>query len=90
MEKVVTATDADGDILLAKILHTLVDRAIGGDVRAAAEVLDRLFGKAKMSMDHTSGGQTFAPIIQVMTQREAELLEAIAEDARRDAERQEA
>jgi hypothetical protein len=49
----------DDDTEAEKILEKLKERAIGGDVRAAEIILDRAYGKAKQSIDHTTAGESF-------------------------------
>lgn len=41
------------------ILHNLVKQAKGGNVKAAEILLDRAYGKAKQSIDHTTKGESF-------------------------------
>lgn len=42
--------DADDSTLAEQLVRKLVDRAIGGDIRAIREVLDRLEGKPRQSI----------------------------------------
>ncbi len=49
--------DEDGMTALEEILRALIKKAKKGDVRAAQELLDRAYGKSKLSMDHTTGGE---------------------------------
>jgi hypothetical protein len=43
----------DGKSALDKILKALEAKAAKGDVRAAQELMDRAFGKAKQSIEHS-------------------------------------
>jgi alkylation response protein AidB-like acyl-CoA dehydrogenase len=52
----VLAEEKDGMTALDAILAALRAKAAKGDVRAAQELLDRGFGRAKQSIDHTTDG----------------------------------
>jgi len=55
----------DGVIILEKILRSLRDQAIEGNVRAIQEILDRIIGKPQQFIDHTSDGEKInIPIIK--------------------------
>jgi len=59
----VLSEEKDGITALDAILSALRARAAKGDVRAAQELLDRGFGKAKQHVDHTTKGDKItAPI----------------------------
>lgn len=47
----VLSNEKDGKTALEKVLNALYKKAIKGDVRAAQELLDRGFGKAKQTID---------------------------------------
>lgn len=47
---------------LREIVADLVERAKGGDARAAREVLDRTVGKPRLSVDLTTMGDRALPI----------------------------
>jgi len=49
--------DEDGMTALEEILRALIKKAKKGDVRAAQELFDRAYGKSKLSVDHTTGGE---------------------------------
>ena len=49
----ILADEKDGRTALDAILAALRAKASKGDVRAAQELLDRAFGKAKQSIEHT-------------------------------------
>jgi hypothetical protein len=53
----VLSEEKDGLTALDAILAALRAKAAKGDVRAAQELLDRGFGKAKQSIDHTTAGE---------------------------------
>jgi hypothetical protein len=53
----VLAEEKDGLTALDAILKALRAKAAKGDVRAAQELLDRGFGRAKQSIDHTTDGE---------------------------------
>jgi len=53
----VLAADKDGVTALDAILMALRAKAAKGDTRAAEILMDRGYGKAKQSMDLTSGGE---------------------------------
>lgn len=50
--------EEDGFVVLDKILIELKKKAIKGDLKAIQELLDRAYGKSKISMDHTSNGES--------------------------------
>jgi alkylation response protein AidB-like acyl-CoA dehydrogenase len=52
----ILAEEKDGMTALDAILAALRAKAAKGDVRAAQELLDRGFGRAKQSIDHTTDG----------------------------------
>jgi len=54
----VLAEEKDGMSALEAILKALRVKATKGDVRAAQELLDRGFGKAKQSVDVTTNGES--------------------------------
>lgn len=43
------------------ILHSLVKQAKGGNVKAAEILLDRAYGKAKQTIDHSSSDGSMSP-----------------------------
>ena len=53
----ILAEEKDGMTALDAILAALRAKAAKGDVRAAQELLDRGFGRAKQSIDHTTQGE---------------------------------
>lgn len=53
-----------GEIALERVLKALRARAMKGDVAAIRELFDRAYGKAKQSIDHTSGGEKIAPPVE--------------------------
>jgi hypothetical protein len=53
----VLAEEKDGMTALDAVLKALRAKATKGDVRAAQELLDRAFGRAKQSIDHTTDGE---------------------------------
>jgi hypothetical protein len=55
----VLADEKDGKSALEAVFMALRSKAVKGDVRAAQELLDRAYGKAKMSVDHTNNGKEF-------------------------------
>lgn len=54
------------------IIEKAVSMAKKGDMSAMREVFDRTFGKPKQAIDHTTLGQAFTPVINVMTQEAAD------------------
>lgn len=44
------------------IIRKLMKKASDGDIRAIAEIFDRVEGKAKQSIDHTTGGEQITNI----------------------------
>jgi FAD synthase len=56
----VLGEEKDGVTAGEVILKALRAKAAKGDVRAAEVLLDRAYGKAKQTMDVTSGGETIA------------------------------
>jgi hypothetical protein len=52
----VLGEEKDGIAAAKAILMALRAKATKGDVRAAEVLLDRAYGKAKQSVDHTTGG----------------------------------
>lgn len=47
----------EGKTKLRNVLDALYKRAVKGDIRAVQEVLDRMYGKSRQSVDVTSGGE---------------------------------
>ena len=62
LEKVL-GEEKDGMAALEAVLIALRKKAIAGDVRAAQELFDRAYGKAKQSLDHTTQGEKITPPI---------------------------
>ena len=56
----ILGAEDDKDSEAYAILHSLVKQAKGGNVKAAEILLDRAYGKAKQSIDHTSKGESFS------------------------------
>ena len=64
----VLGEEKDGIEAAKAILMALRAKATKGDVRAAEVLLDRAYGKAKQSLDHTTKGESIkAPPIQWVT-----------------------
>jgi hypothetical protein len=63
----VLAEEKDGMTALDAVLKALRAKATKGDVRAAQELLDRAFGRAKQSIDHTTAGEAIKPTFNVLT-----------------------
>lgn len=57
--------DEIGDTGMREIIKALYKKAKAGDVRAIQEVLDRAYGKAQQSIDHTTKGNEITPARQV-------------------------
>lgn len=57
----VLGEEKDGVTAAEAILKALRAKATKGDIRAAEVLLDRGWGKAKQSMDITSGGESILP-----------------------------
>ena len=55
----ILGAEDDKDSEAYAILHSLMKQAKGGNVKAAEILLDRAYGKAKQSIDHTSKGEAF-------------------------------
>ncbi len=49
-----------------KLLESIYQRALKGDIRAAQEFLDRYYGKAKQEVDITSKGEKINPLPTVI------------------------
>jgi hypothetical protein len=60
----VLGEEKDGVTAAEAILKALRLKAAKGDVRAAEVLLDRAYGKAKQSIDHTTKGEAIQPPIQ--------------------------
>ena len=60
----VLGEEKDGLTAAEAILKALRAKAAKGDVRAAEVLLDRAYGKAKQSIDHTTKGEKITPPIQ--------------------------
>ena len=60
----VLAEEKDGLTALDVVFRALRMKATRGDVRAAEALLDRAFGKAKQSIDHTSDGKALPSRIE--------------------------
>jgi len=63
----VLAEEKDGMTALDAVLKALRAKATKGDVRAAQELLDRAFGRAKQSIDHTTAGEAIKPTFNVLS-----------------------
>ena len=72
--------EKDGMAALDAVLKALRAKAIKGDVRAAQELLDRAYGKARQSVDVTSKGESLAPQIKVMYQADADAIKQLYAD----------
>lgn len=59
----ILSEEKDGMTALDAILAALRAKAAKGDVRAAQELLDRGFGRAKQSIDHTTDGDKITGFI---------------------------
>lgn len=57
----ILGNEEDKDSEAHAILMGLVKQAKGGNVKAAEILLDRAYGKAKQSIDHTTKGESFNP-----------------------------
>lgn len=55
----ILGSQEDKDSEAHAILLSLVQQAKKGNVKAAEILLDRAYGKAKQSIDHTTGGKSF-------------------------------
>lgn len=75
----ILAEEKDGVTALEAILAALRAKAAKGDVRAAQELLDRGFGKAQQSIDHTTQGEAIGPVIKVMYEGDKEAIKKIYE-----------
>jgi hypothetical protein len=60
----VLSEEKDGMQAVEAVLKALRAKAVKGDVRAAAELLDRAYGKAKQAIDHTTNGKDITPPIK--------------------------
>lgn len=72
--------EENGKMLIDHVINALYKQAKKGNVAACRELLDRAYGKPQASIDHSSGGYTFAPIFHVMTAETAAEIERIAGD----------
>ncbi len=78
----VLAEEKDGLTALDAILKALRAKAAKGDVRAAQELLDRGFGRAKQSIDHTTGGDKInRPDLSKLTDDELRTIAALQRKA---------
>jgi hypothetical protein len=48
---------------MREVLCSLIEQAIGGNLKAAEMLLNRAYGKPKEHMDVTSNGLTIAPTV---------------------------
>jgi hypothetical protein len=62
----VLAEEKDGMDALEAILKALRAKAAKGDVRAAQELLDRAFGRAKQSIDHNADANMIQIIREII------------------------
>ena len=62
----VLAEEKDGMTALDAVLKALRAKATKGDVRAAQELLDRAFGRAKQSIDHNADANMIQIIREII------------------------
>ncbi len=55
---------ANGDELEVQIIQMAIKKARDGDYSFYRDVMDRLYGKAQASVDHTTGGEPMSNVIQ--------------------------
>ena len=61
----VLGEEKDGIEAAKAVLMALRNKAIKGDVRAIEVLLDRAYGKAKASIDHTTKGESIKQIFKI-------------------------
>lgn len=71
----VLGEEKDGLTAAEAILKALRMKAVKGDIRAAEVLLDRAYGKAKQSVDHTTKGEKILTPVTAGTMTREEMLQ---------------